>query len=382
MKDVIIGCDPGEKLESYLMIPDPADQSQQDHTLIVKRVEMIFNDINCQVLNFTDITTYKLLKQEEETSRLLQALNASAHHEMLGPLKTNVEFSNRLVNLLRDKEHKKMCQTINISSKMILLHANDLLDHSILQHGNFVPAYSPGSISTAILDIVEMIRHTVERKKLTIRCQLSEIKQFFIISFDKRRFQQVLLNLLSNAVKFQEKGVIKVTATIRTRNLDGKLFIILAVKDKGIGMTKSEAAQVFNPFNRTRDQTSQRMNSHSNGIGLSICKQICENLNGNIMVSSVQKKGSTFAFSMQVYTLRNPDAFVNHADIEVEEEKEDADYVESSEDESNLGGFAEQIEKSKSFEWQSAKPLATFGEEQTPREAEVSLSEMTKMLFF
>ena len=70
---------------------------------------MMFNDINCQVLNFTDITTYKLLKQEEETSRLLQALNASAHHEMLGPLKTNVEFSTRLVNLLRDKEHKKMC---------------------------------------------------------------------------------------------------------------------------------------------------------------------------------------------------------------------------------------------------------------------------------
>ena len=70
---------------------------------------MIFNDINCQVLNFADITSYKLPKQEEETNRLLQAFNASAHHEMLGPLNTNVEFSARLTNLLEDKEHKKMC---------------------------------------------------------------------------------------------------------------------------------------------------------------------------------------------------------------------------------------------------------------------------------
>ena len=70
---------------------------------------MIFNDINCQVLNFTDITAYKLLKQEEETSRLLQALNASAHHEMLGPLKTNVLISSHLLNNLSNKEHRKMC---------------------------------------------------------------------------------------------------------------------------------------------------------------------------------------------------------------------------------------------------------------------------------
>ena len=113
-----------------------------------------------------------------------------------------------------------------------MLHANDLLDHRILQQGNFVPAYSPGSICEATHEIVEMIRHTVERKKLTIKCQLSDIRQFSVISFDKRRFQQVLLNLLSNAVKFQEKGVIKVKATIRTHNpSNGKLFIIIAVKD-------------------------------------------------------------------------------------------------------------------------------------------------------
>ena len=88
---------------------EDGEESQVSNTLIVKRVDMIFNDINCKVLNFTDITTYKQLKKEEETTRLLQALNASAHHEMLGPLKTNVDFSDRLIEELTDSNHKKMC---------------------------------------------------------------------------------------------------------------------------------------------------------------------------------------------------------------------------------------------------------------------------------
>ena len=52
---------------------------------------------------------YKQLKKEEETTRLLQALNVSAHHEMLGPLKANVDFSDRLIKELTDSDHKKMC---------------------------------------------------------------------------------------------------------------------------------------------------------------------------------------------------------------------------------------------------------------------------------
>ena len=60
-------------------------------------MHMTFNDKECQVLNFTDITTQKRLKLEEEKSEMLTALNTSVHHEMLSPLKSNVEFSQRLI---------------------------------------------------------------------------------------------------------------------------------------------------------------------------------------------------------------------------------------------------------------------------------------------
>ena len=64
-------------------------------------MDMIFNEQECQVLNFADITAYKRLKQEEEMNRLLKLLNASVHHEMLAPLKANVDIAERLIKNLR-----------------------------------------------------------------------------------------------------------------------------------------------------------------------------------------------------------------------------------------------------------------------------------------
>ena len=77
---------------------------------------MTFNDVECQVLNFNDITSYKRLEEEEEMSRLLKTLNASVHHEMIGPLKTSVDICKRLVEKLPNKEEKRMVQTVLLSS--------------------------------------------------------------------------------------------------------------------------------------------------------------------------------------------------------------------------------------------------------------------------
>ena len=52
-----------------------------------------FNDEECFVISFTDISTYQRLKHEEEVNNLLKTLNASVHHEMLVPLRVNVEMA-------------------------------------------------------------------------------------------------------------------------------------------------------------------------------------------------------------------------------------------------------------------------------------------------
>ena len=75
-----------------------------DLTFIVKRMPLIYNTSECQVLNFTDISTYKRLKQKEESNNLLKTLNASVHHEMIAPLKTNLAMTGRLLRILKDPQ--------------------------------------------------------------------------------------------------------------------------------------------------------------------------------------------------------------------------------------------------------------------------------------
>ena len=154
LRDVLLkplpiqGSEEGEnEVESFIIKKDTLrikrsqDAGPIERTFIVKRTELKFNEIDCQVLNFSEITTYKKLKKEEENNRLLRALNVSAHHEMLGPLQANIDIAARLVKRLKDEELQRMSQTILISNQLVLLHAQDLIDSEQLVNNVFVPAY-------------------------------------------------------------------------------------------------------------------------------------------------------------------------------------------------------------------------------------------------
>ena len=87
---------------------DLEDLEDRGQSIIVKRMDILFDGKECQLLNFSDITTYRLLKKEEEKSRLLSTLSTSVHHEMLDPLRTNLEVSERLIRNLEKKKLREM----------------------------------------------------------------------------------------------------------------------------------------------------------------------------------------------------------------------------------------------------------------------------------
>ena len=87
-----------DQLESYLMftaedMSKQVDQEVNPKTIIVNHMSLYLNDEPSVVISFTDISTYQRLKHEEEVNNLLKTLNASVHHEMLVPLKVNVEMA-------------------------------------------------------------------------------------------------------------------------------------------------------------------------------------------------------------------------------------------------------------------------------------------------
>ena len=95
----------------------------------------------------------------------------------------------------------------------------------------------------------------------------------------------MLYNLISNAVKFTKRGSIVITGEVIRRRSgpavsrpevdDQEFELKINVADNGIGISEEDISQVFTPFFKTHHRTSKTLNPYGNGIGLSLCKQIC-----------------------------------------------------------------------------------------------------------
>jgi signal transduction histidine kinase len=114
------------------------------------------------------------------------------------------------------------------------------------------------------------------------------------IAADRASISEVLSNLIDNAVKYSnEGGAVNVTASI-----DGD-FVKVSVEDRGIGMPGSVISNLFHKFYRSH---RSRETVAGTGIGLYICKAIVESHGGKIEVRSTEGEGSTFEFTIPIYS--------------------------------------------------------------------------------
>ena len=79
------------------------------------------------------------------------------YHEILTPIKVNIEIAERLMVLQDFTLLKEMAKVICVSSKLQLFHANNLLDYRILQNRSFSPVLSLSSVTDALVEVVEMM---------------------------------------------------------------------------------------------------------------------------------------------------------------------------------------------------------------------------------
>ncbi len=114
---------------------------------------------------------------------------------------------------------------------------------------------------------------------------------------DELRIIQILNNLLSNALKFTAVGKITLEV-VRTARVKDKIELFFIVKDTGIGIDKADRDKLFQSFSQVDASISRKYGG--TGLGLNICKQLAELMDGKIEVESEKNKGSTFSFSIWV----------------------------------------------------------------------------------
>ena len=97
-------------------------------------------------------------------------------------------------------------------------------------------------------------------------------------------------------MKFTTQG----TITVKVNNLDEEGYLEFSVTDTGIGISDQDKKSLFALFGKLK--TSKHENTNGIGLGLNICKQICEAFDGDIRVHSVLGQGSIFTFRIKTST--------------------------------------------------------------------------------
>ena len=108
-----------------------------------------------------------------------------------------------------------------------------------------------------------------------------------------------MINLITNAIKFSpNNSTVKVQLSLQINENRDMIRTIISVKDKGIGMSEEDQSNLFKPFFKSSSQENRDMNAGGNGLGLSICKKIAEQMNGKILVDSLLNQGTKISLVM------------------------------------------------------------------------------------
>lgn len=262
----------------------------------------------CEYMSISeDITEMVELKETLETAKIMaeraneakSQFLSSMSHELRTPLNAIIGFSQLLaLSDLSDKQRAQL-ENINKSGRHLLYLINDILELSRIESGQLEMSLERVSLAELIKDVLSMVEPLAKQKQVALNRPPAETLEY-AIEADYTRIKQVLLNFLNNAIKYNNiHGQVFISAEPFVR--DAQSWVKLHVKDNGNGIAPHLQAGLFEPFNRLGYENS---NIEGTGIGLSIAKDLVEQMGGEIGMSSEPGRGADFwvAFPLAVPT--------------------------------------------------------------------------------
>jgi PAS domain S-box-containing protein len=223
---------------------------------------------------------------------------ANTSHEIRTPLTSILGYADLLTDSSLDTERRRQyLEVLQQNAQHLLALIDDLLDLSRAEMGKVRLTFDEHSPREIAEQAVELLRSRAQEKSLDFTLHLTDRVPAGILT-DGVRLRQVLLNLLANAIKFTPAG--GVSLTISGESGPTGNMALFRVSDTGIGMSRDQLEKIFEPFYQV-DQGARRRYGGS-GLGLTISRQLAQQLGGRLDVESIAGRGSTFTLRLPAST--------------------------------------------------------------------------------
>ena len=224
------------------------------------------------------------LAKEKELSELKSRFVSMASHEFRTPLSTVLSSSYLIQKYTAGEQQpkrEKHLQRIVSSVNMLTDILNDFLSVGKMEEGKISVRFTTFNIQEHIVSVMEEIKNNLKQNQ-QIKYTHTGIA---LVELDSALIKHIIMNLISNASKFSpEEGVIKIDTT------QSNGYLILSVKDEGIGISQGDQRHLMERFFRG----ANALNIQGTGLGLHIVAKYAELMNGTVECISELERGTEF----------------------------------------------------------------------------------------
>jgi CheY-like chemotaxis protein/nitrogen-specific signal transduction histidine kinase len=247
------------------------------------------------------------------TPGIVETALATFAHEVRTPLTGILAISDLLATSDLDERERRWVDTIKAGAEHLASLATLFVDAARSGRSGFGARQDFFDLRTLARNAGDSLAGRATAKGLQSQVEISEKLPAFVIG-DPVRLRAALENLVDNAIKFTEQGGVAL-AVKPMRGAKGKIGVVFAISDSGIGLTLSEIKRLFRPFSQANVSIASRFGGA--GLGLSSVKQLARAMGGDIVVTPRRGGGTTFTLTVSLTRAKASKATSSGSDTDI-----------------------------------------------------------------